>query len=54
MPPTEHVVDLAHYRKRKQAQQAGRLMWALYAQQAGVAAQQWAQAARQAREHRQA
>lgn len=33
------VIDFTLHRKRKQAQQQGRLLWAMYAQQAGFAAQ---------------
>ncbi|MBA6059273.1 hypothetical protein [Pseudomonas juntendi] len=33
------VIDFTLYRKRKLAQQQGRLLWAFYMQQAGVAAQ---------------
>lgn len=39
MSPASNIIDFNLYRKRKQAQQIGRLMWALYAQQAGLAAQ---------------
>ncbi|QXI25529.1 hypothetical protein [Pseudomonas vanderleydeniana] len=45
MRPTDNVIDLAHYRKRKQAQQLGRALWALYARNAGQQACQWAQGA---------
>lgn len=54
MRHSDTIVDLTLYRKRKQAQQLGRLMWAMYAQQAGLAAQQWVEAARQSQAHRQA
>jgi hypothetical protein len=33
------VIDFTLHRKRKQAQQQGRLLWAMYAQQAGFATQ---------------
>lgn len=33
------VIDFTLYRKRKLAQQHGRLLWAMYAQQAGFVAQ---------------
>ncbi|MFD2645466.1 hypothetical protein [Pseudomonas japonica] len=33
------VIDFTLHRKRKQAQQQGRLLWAMYAQQAGFAGQ---------------
>jgi len=33
------VIDFTLHRKRKQAQQQGRLLWAMYARQAGFAAQ---------------
>ncbi|WP_273820826.1 hypothetical protein [Pseudomonas asplenii] len=46
MQPTDTVIDLAHYRKRKQAQQLGRALWALYARNAGQQAFQWAQGVR--------
>ncbi len=39
MSHTATVVDFTLYRKRRQAQQTGRLLWAMYAQQAGFAAQ---------------
>lgn len=39
MSHTATVVDFTLYRKRKQAQHLGRLLWAMYAQQAGFAAQ---------------
>ncbi|MGG5289428.1 hypothetical protein [Pseudomonas shirazensis] len=39
MSPASNIIDFNLYRKRKQAQQIGRLMWALYAQQSGLAAQ---------------
>ena len=39
MSHAANIVDFTLYRKRKQAQQAGRLLWAMYAQQAGFAAQ---------------
>ena len=39
MSHTATVVDFTLYRKRKQAQHLGRLLWAMYAQQAGLAAQ---------------
>ncbi len=54
MSHADNVIDFALFRKRKQAQQLGRLMWALYAQQAGLAAQQWAQACATAKTPRQA
>lgn len=38
------VIDLSLFRKRKQAQLLGRQLWAMYAQHAGLAAQQWSQA----------
>jgi len=33
------VIDFTLHRKRKLAQQQGRLLWAMYAQQAGLAVQ---------------
>lgn len=33
------VIDMTQYRKRKLAQHHGRLLWAMYAQQCGFAAQ---------------
>lgn len=32
---TANVIDLAHFRKRKQAQQLARAMWDMYARNAG-------------------
>ncbi|MHC6225075.1 hypothetical protein ACYU03_09955 [Pseudomonas sp. X10] len=54
MSHAENVVDFVQFRKRKQAQQLGRLMWAMYAQQAGLAAQQWREALASAKAPRQA
>lgn len=54
MTPSDNVIDFALFRKRKQAQQMGRLMWAFYSQQAGLAAQPWAQACVTANPPRQA
>ncbi len=39
MSHTATVIDFTLHRKRKHAQQTGRLLWAMYAQQAGFAAQ---------------
>ena len=39
MSPTATVIDLTLHRKRKLAQQHGRLLWAMYAQQCGFSAQ---------------
>lgn len=39
MSQAASVIDFTLYRKRKQAQQQGRLLWAMYTQQAGLAAQ---------------
>ena len=39
MSHSAHIVDLSLYRKRKHAQQLGRMMWAMYAHQAGIAIQ---------------
>ncbi len=46
MNPTDSVIDLARYRKRKQAQQLARTLWELYARNAGQQALQWVQLAR--------
>ncbi|NWA01720.1 hypothetical protein [Pseudomonas gingeri] len=46
MHPTDTVIDLARYRKRKQAQQLARTLWELYARNAGYQAFQWVQTAR--------
>ncbi|MDF0729289.1 hypothetical protein P0Y43_00935 [Pseudomonas entomophila] len=54
MPSALNVTDLTLYRKRKQAQHLGRLMWALYAQQAGFAAHPWREASQVAKPPRQA
>jgi hypothetical protein len=48
MNPTDNLVDLTHYRKRKQAQQRARAMWEMYARNAGLQAYQWVQAAKAA------
>ena len=39
MTPVTNIVDLALHRKRRNAQQLGRALWALYAQNAGMAVQ---------------
>lgn len=39
MSQAANVLDFTLHRKRKQAQQHGRLLWAMYAQQAGFATQ---------------
>ncbi|WP_411959515.1 hypothetical protein ACK56M_13520 [Pseudomonas sp. s4] len=39
MSHADNVIDFTLFRKRKHAQQMGRWMWALYAQQAGLVAQ---------------
>jgi len=39
MSQTATVIDFTLYHKRKQAQQKGRLLWAMYAQHAGLAGQ---------------
>ncbi|WP_178124725.1 MULTISPECIES: hypothetical protein [unclassified Pseudomonas] len=44
MQPTDNLIDLARYRKRKQAQQRAQLMWEIYARNAACQAGQWAQA----------
>ncbi|MEN5090895.1 hypothetical protein ABE458_09410 [Pseudomonas protegens] len=44
MQPTDNLIDLASYRKRKQAQQRARLMWEIYARNAACQAMQWVQA----------
>ena len=54
MTHADNVIDFALFRKRKQAQQMGRLMWAFYSQQAGLAAQPWAQASATPKTPRQA
>jgi len=51
MQPTNTVIDLARYRKRKQAQQLGRALWELYARSAGQQAFQWAQGVRASETH---
>lgn len=38
MNPTDNVIDLSRFRQRKQAQAQARLMWALYARNAGYQA----------------
>jgi len=53
MNSTDNLIDLASYRKRKEAQQRARVMWELYARNVGLQAYQWVQAAR-ASETRQA
>jgi len=37
MTAATNIVDLALHRKRRNAQQLGRALWALYAQNAGLA-----------------
>ncbi len=54
MSHAANIVDFTLYRKRKQAQQAGRLLWAMYAQQAGFAAQPGSVAASASKTPRQA
>lgn len=44
MKQTDNVIDLAQFRKRKQAQQLARAMWEMYARNAGYQALQWVQA----------
>ncbi|WP_183142138.1 hypothetical protein [Pseudomonas cichorii] len=39
MSHSAQIIDFSLFRKRRQAQQLGRLMWAMYAQQAGIALQ---------------
>jgi len=46
MKPTDNLIDFAVYRKRRHAQQQARLMWEMYARNAGYQAYQWVQAAR--------
>lgn len=36
MSHSAQIIDLGLFRKRKHAQQLGRLMWAMYAHQAGI------------------
>ncbi len=43
MKPTDNVIDFALFRKRKQAQQLARVMWEMYARNAGFAALQLTQ-----------
>ncbi|PTQ69164.1 hypothetical protein C8K61_109183 [Pseudomonas sp. GV071] len=43
MKPTDNVIDFALHRKRKQAQQLARVMWEMYARNAGYAALQMMQ-----------
>lgn len=43
MNTTSNVIDFALFRKRKQAQQLARIMWEMYARNAGYGAQQIAQ-----------
>ncbi|MGY4533124.1 hypothetical protein ACVW0Y_002254 [Pseudomonas sp. TE3786] len=38
MQSTDNVIDFALFRKRKQAQQLARVMWEMYARNAGYAA----------------
>lgn len=44
MQTPDNLIDLASYRKRKQAQQRARLMWEIYARNAACQAMQWIQA----------
>ncbi|WP_178081311.1 MULTISPECIES: hypothetical protein [unclassified Pseudomonas] len=46
MKPTDNLIDFAAYRKRRQAQERARVMWEMYARNAGYQAYQWVQAAR--------
>lgn len=46
MKSTDKVIDLAQFRKRKQAQQQARAMWEMYARNAGFQVMQWVQASR--------
>ncbi|WP_248746431.1 hypothetical protein [Pseudomonas sp. MWU12-2037] len=46
MKPTDSVIDLTQYRKRKQAQKLARALWEVYAHNAGQQAFQWVQLAR--------
>ncbi|MGP6427296.1 hypothetical protein [Pseudomonas pharyngis] len=46
MKPTDNLIDFAVYRKRRHAQRQARLMWEMYARNAGYQAWQWVQAAR--------
>ena len=43
---TATVTDLVLYRKRKQAQQLGRALWALYASGGALPTVQWMQASK--------
>jgi len=54
MSQAANIVDFTLYRKRKQAQHLGRLLWAMYAQQAGFAAQSGSVAAVASKAPRQA
>jgi len=47
MKPTDNVIDFALFRKRKQAQHLARIMWDMYARNAGFAAQPVAQPRKQ-------
>lgn len=44
MKQTDNVIDLAQFRKRKQAQQLARALWETYARNAGYQVFQWVQA----------
>lgn len=47
MKPTDNVIDFALRRKRKHAQELARVMWDMYARNAGFAAFQVTQQLRQ-------
>ncbi|WP_248798401.1 hypothetical protein [Pseudomonas sp. MWU13-2105] len=46
MKPTDSVIDLSQYRKRKQAQKLARVLWEVYARNAGQQIFQWPQLTR--------